>query len=249
MCGIAGYSGTRELDPGRIERCLALMRHRGPDAAAHRHWLGSKGRHTHLLHTRLTIIDFDERANQPFHFGSKWLCANGELYNYVEVRAALATRGLEFRTTSDTEVLAVALAQDGWNALDACEGMWAFALYDEADGSLGLCRDRFGEKPLYYLRTDDGLFFGSEAKFVAALAGRRLEPNVDHVYRYLVNGYKALYKRPATFFLGLEEVPPGSVLQLDAGGAEAAWRYLDPGRRPSGRRCRTPRPSLRCGSA
>lgn len=232
MCGIAGYSGTRELDPERIERCLALMRHRGPDAAAHRHWLGPTDRHTHLLHTRLTIIDFDERANQPFHFGSKWLCTNGELYNYVEVRAALAARGLEFRTTSDTEVLAVALAQDGWNALDACEGMWAFALYDEADGSLGLCRDRFGEKPLYYLRTDDGLFFGSEAKFVAALAGRRLEPNLDHVYRYLVNGYKALYKRPATFFLGLEELPPGSVLQLDAGGTETAWRYWDPGPPP-----------------
>lgn len=229
MCGIAGYSGPRELDPERIERCLALMRHRGPDDAAHRHWLGPKGRHTHLLHRRLSIIDFDERANQPFRYGSKWLCTNGELYNYVEVKASLAARGLEFHTTSDTEVLAAALADNGWDALDACEGMWAFALYDEADGSLGLCRDRFGEKPLYLLRTDDGLYFGSEAKFVALLSGRRLEPNLDHVYRYLVNGYKALYKQPATFFRGLEELPPGSVLRLGANGTEKVWRYWDPG--------------------
>jgi asparagine synthase (glutamine-hydrolysing) len=107
--------------------------------------------------------------------------------------------------------------------------MWAFAVYDEADGSLSLCRDRFGEKPLYIFRDHDGLYFGSEVKFIAALLGRRLAVNFDHLYRYLVNGYKALYKEGHTFFQGLSELEPASTLHLDSAGQEERSTYWQPG--------------------
>lgn len=219
MCGIAGHVGSERLDPARVTRALPLMRHRGPDDFADRHWETPDG-HVTLLHTRLNIIDLDPRANQPFGVGSKWMAYNGELYNYLELRSMLAASGASFETTSDTEVLLAALERLGWGALDSCEGMWAFATYDEADGELALCRDRFGEKPLYLYRDLNGLYFGSEAKFVFALLGRTLPVNHRHLQRYLVNGYKALYKTPETFFEGLEELAPGTVLHVEAGGRE-----------------------------
>ena len=228
MCGIAGYFGARQVTPDRIEACLRLMGRRGPDHAASRHWINSAGRHVYLLHSRLSIIDLDERANQPFQIGTQWLVYNGELYNYVELREWLTKQGVPFRTTSDTEVLLGAIDHFGWAVLDRCEGMWAFAVYDEAVGSLSLCRDRFGEKPLYLYRDENGLTFGSEVKFIVALLGRRLPVNIDHIYRFLVNGYKALYKEDQTFFQGLSELPPASVLRIDAAGREAEEKYWRP---------------------
>jgi asparagine synthase (glutamine-hydrolysing) len=228
MCGIAGYIGTQQLERGRIERCLALMRRRGPDHAADHHWSVGPGHHVHLLHSRLSIIDLDERANQPFRVGRKRIVFNGELYNYLEVRAELAKTGHEFHTTSDTEVLLGSIDRFGWKALERCEGMWAFAVYDQGDGSVTLCRDRFGEKPLFLYRDATGLYFGSEVKFLVALLGRRLEINLDHLYRYLVNGYKALYKKPAAFFQGLNELPPATYLRIDAGGGEERSLYWRP---------------------
>jgi asparagine synthase (glutamine-hydrolysing) len=204
------------------------MGRRGPDHAAYRHWINSAGRHVGLLHTRLSIIDLDERANQPFTIGSKWIVYNGELYNYVELGEELTKQGVSFRTTSDTEVLLQGIDHFGWPVLDRCEGMWAFAVYDEGDGSLTLCRDRFGEKPLYLYRDETGLAFGSEVKFIVALLGRRLPVNVEHIYRFLVNGYKALYKEDHTFFQGLSELPPASLLRIDAAGREGTQKYWQP---------------------
>jgi len=229
VCGIAGYVGPERLDDARLAHCLELMRHRGPDHAAAGSWTNAAGRRVHLLSTRLEIIDLDPRAHMPFSVGTKRLVQNGELYNYLEVRRELEAAGRAFHTESDTEVLAMVLDEHGVDGLDSCEGMWAFAAYDEADGSLLLCRDRFGEKPLYLYREDGALYFGSEAKFVAALRGRPLEPNLDHLYRYLVNGYKALYKQPASFFRGLEELSPGTWLALAADGGERSGAYWRPG--------------------
>jgi asparagine synthase (glutamine-hydrolysing) len=232
MCGIAGYYGPKELDPERLQACLELMRRRGPDHAAYRRFTNQAGRNVYLLHSRLSIIDLDPRANQPFQVGSKWLVLNGELYNYLEMRRDLKAQGGQFTTESDTEVLLSALDRHGWSILDRCEGMWALAVYDEADGSLSLCRDRFGEKPLYIFRDHDGLYFGSEVKFIAALLGRRLAVNFDHLYRYLVNGYKALYKDGHTFFQGLSELEPATTLHLDASGQETRRTYWQPAFRP-----------------
>jgi asparagine synthase (glutamine-hydrolysing) len=227
MCGIAGYLGTRELQRGAVQRCLELMRRRGPDQQEARSWSLPGGKHLNLLFARLSIIDLDARANQPLEHERRWITFNGELYNYLERRDELLAQGAVFRTSSDTEVMVQAIARHGWSVLDRCEGMWAFALFDEAAGVLSLCRDRFGEKPLYLLRTEDGLYFGSEPKFIAELLGRPMRPNLNHLRRYLVNGYKALYKGAETFFEGLEEIPPGHVLHLGRQG-ERLERYWAP---------------------
>ncbi len=228
MCGIAGYLGTRELDRSALERCLARMRRRGPDQQQAKSWSLAGGKKLHLLFSRLSIIDLDVRANQPLEHERRWIVFNGELYNYLERRDELAAQGAQFRTTSDTEVMLQAIARQGWSVLDRCEGMWAFALFDEAAGVLSLCRDRFGEKPLYLLRTRDGIYFGSEPKFIAELLGRPLRPNLNHLRRYLVNGYKALYKGNETFFEGLEELPAGHVLHVPTRGEARLERYWHP---------------------
>ena len=228
MCGIAGYHGRAPLAHERIDACLALMRRRGPDSRDSRSWVAPGGTHTSLLFSRLSIIDLDERSNQPMEADGGSIVFNGELYNYIERREELERSGTRLRTQSDTEVMLRSVRQFGWSVLDRCEGMWAFGLYDEDRGTLTLCRDRFGEKPLYMLRDDRGVYFGSEIKFIAALAGRSLEVNYDHLWRYLVNGYKALYKRPTAFFKGIEEVPPGTLLHLDGDLNAAPVRYWHP---------------------
>jgi asparagine synthase (glutamine-hydrolysing) len=204
------------------------MARRGPDHAAHQHWVNDANRHVHLLHSRLNIIDLDPRSNQPMTVGSKAMVYNGELYNYLEVRADLSQRGHSFRTESDTEVMLRAIEDGGWQTLDDCEGMWALAVYDQTEGTLLLSRDRFGEKPLYLYRDATGLYFGSEIKFISALLGHRLPINLDQLYRYLVNGYKSLYKKGETFFQGLTELSAASVLCVDANGSEQQIRYWEP---------------------
>ena len=228
MCGIAGYFGSQEISEERIGRCLRLMHRRGPDAAAWKRFRTPGARNCYFLSTRLAIIDLDPRANQPLEFGAKRLIFNGELYNYRELKAGLASGGRQFRTTSDTEVMLQLLDAEGSAGLDRCEGMWAFAVYNESDGSLLLSRDRFGEKPLYLYRDASGLYFGSEAKCIAALLGRRLEVNTAQLYRYLVNGYKSLYKSRQTFFAGLSELPAGTVLRVTHDGREGVERYWQP---------------------
>lgn len=228
MCGIAGYFGTATLPLGRVDACLDAMGRRGPDHSACRGWRTAAGRNVYLLHSRLSIIDLDPRANQPMGRDGKWIVQNGELYNFVEYRELLLARGVSLVTCSDTEVMLAAVVRDGWQALEKFEGMWAFAVFDENSGVLTLSRDRFGEKPLYLHRTADGLYFASEVKFIAAMLGRRLPVNQQHLRRYLVNGYKALYKSGQTFFQDVEELAPGTLLDVDAGGAMSERRYWTP---------------------
>ena len=212
MCGISGYIGSSHIDEAKLTACLRLMSRRGPDQQAYFCDTTRRNRNVYLLSSRLSIIDLDPRANQPMQMCGHVLSFNGELYNYFEVKARLAAMGEPFETQSDTEVLLRALARLGPSALDLCEGMWAFALYDPASGDVLLSRDRFGEKPLYMYRDATGLYFGSEVKFIATLLGRDLPVDHVHLYRFLVNGYKALYKEPHSFFEGVTELPSGTYL-------------------------------------
>jgi asparagine synthase (glutamine-hydrolysing) len=228
MCGIAGYIGSQPPDNRAVAACHALMGRRGPDATGAWRHRARPGREVVLLHSRLSIIDLDPRANQPMHADGHALAINGELYNYVELGAALRAAGLSFTTTSDSEVLLRLLARDGLDALDRCEGMWAFAFYDEAKGTLVLSRDRFGEKPLWLHRAPHGLYFASEPKFIAALASRRFSPNERQLMRYLVTGYRTLYKTGDTFFEGIEELPAGQLLIDDGAGPARTRSYWTP---------------------
>ncbi len=214
MCGIAGAIGPEPVAQPRLERALRTMGRRGPDAQGfHATRLGPW--HVSLLHTRLAIIDLDPRSNQPFEKDGLVLVFNGEIYNYVEIRRDLEALGVRFRTDSDTEVLVESWRVWGEQAFDRFEGMWAFALIDSLRGTLILSRDRFGEKPLYLWRNGGTLYFASEIKTLAALAGQKPDVNDDQIARYLVNGYKVLFKRGETHFVGVKEFPAGAFALID----------------------------------
>jgi asparagine synthase (glutamine-hydrolysing) len=217
VCGIAGYIGPERVDEARQNACLALMHRRGPDAKGSYRHLEGGGRHVLLIHSRLSIIDLDPRAHQPYHQDGRSLVFNGEIYNYVELAQQLKAKGQPLQTRSDTEVLFSMLGAEGVASLDKCEGMWAFAYYDEMRECLWLSRDRFGEKPLYVFEDATGLYFGSEVKYIQALRRSPLKPNRKQLYRQLINGYKSLYKSGETFFEGVYEIPPAQVWAFKAG--------------------------------
>tara|TARA_B100000676_G_scaffold312715_1_gene388472 strand:+ start:8436 stop:10265 length:1830 start_codon:yes stop_codon:yes gene_type:complete len=228
MCGLAGYIGISPPDESRISLTLAELKHRGPDDFGVLRNKISDGRSVVLLHTRLSILDISDRAAQPFCYRDSVLSFNGEIFNFRELRKNLTARGAQFRSDGDTEVLAQLLTTEGVRALDRCEGMWALAFFSGRDETLLLSRDRFGEKPLYLYRTANGLFFASEIKALSSLSGKKFSPNFKQLERYLVNGYKSLYKTRATFFQDVEELPAGYCLTVSQRGKIKMSPYWQP---------------------
>lgn len=227
MCGIAGYIGKAPVDKPRIFKTLDLMRNRGPD---NRDYVSFTDGDVNvlLLHSRLSIIDLSKRANQPFTIGDCVIVFDGEIYNYVELREQLVQKGVAFSTESETEVLLQYYIQYGEECVDYFEGMWSFAIYDRRNARLFLSRDRFAEKPLYYFTTPNGIFFASEVKFIQSLMGGKLEVNHQQLFRYLVNGYKSLYKTDDTFFLGIKELPYACNLVIDSNLNTSIKQYWVP---------------------
>ena len=228
MCGIAGIWAKNEPNILQIESSLKLLCHRGPDDQKYETFKTKNGINATLLFTRLAIIDLDPRANQPMGYSGLWLTLNGEIYNYREIRKELEGKGIQFHTSSDTEVLLKGLHTYGWSILNKLEGMWAIAVYDENNDRLTLCRDRFGEKPLSYIKTTDGIFYASEVKILEKLSGTILIPNKLQLQRFLVNGYKSLYKTTDTFFEGVIDVPAKSLLHFNDDGSIDAEVYWNP---------------------
>lgn len=228
MCGIAGYIGPSPLPEERLNACIRLMGRRGPDGIGQTVTRTPNGRHVSLLHSRLAIVDLDPRSDQPFRSGQTVAVFNGEIYNYRELGAALEREGPPLACSGDTEVLVRMLDQSGADALPMFEGMFALAALNTRSGDLMLARDPFGEKPLWIVRRDSEVYFGSEPKFLFALMGRRLPVNRHHLRRYLVNGYKSLYKQRETFFEGLEELRPGTVATINAHGEWRERQYWTP---------------------
>ena len=129
MCGIAGAISKIDISSDRINRTLGLMKNRGPDGSRSEVITFSNHK-IFLLFSRLSIIDLEPRAMQPFSRGNLKIISNGELYNHTELRRELKTLGHRFKTKSDTEVMLAAWEQWGEESLDRMEGMWAFALVD-----------------------------------------------------------------------------------------------------------------------
>ena len=226
MCGIAGVFGPRPPSPEAAAHALRLMRRRGPDGTGT--WQGTIGNNSlTLLHARLAIIDLDPRANHPLVGEGCVLVANGEIYNYRELRRELQALGHRFSTESDSEVIIHAYRRWGAACVKRFEGMWAFALFDERSQTLFLSRDRFGEKPLYTMQAGGSLYFASEIKVLAALAGAAPRVNGAQLRRYLFNGYRALWQDepPATFFEGVHEFPAASTALIKEPASPAAERY------------------------
>lgn len=214
MCGIAGYIGSLPKNETTVQQTLVLMKNRGPDAQQYS-LFNVHNKYIYLLHSRLSIIDLNDRSNQPFSIGHYHVVFNGEIYNYIELRKKLQDKGIHFNTTSDTEVLLQYYIQYGEKCVEYFEGMWSFAIYDQTQQIIFLSRDRFGEKPLYYMCVSDGFYFGSEIKFIQSLANKKLKVNKKHLLRYLTNGYRSLYKQYETYFERVYEIPQASNLVVD----------------------------------
>ncbi len=164
MCGIFGIISDRscaiEQSSAALNVGLARIRHRGPDGTGK--WVSATGQ-VALGHVRLSIIDLEAGA-QPMHSddGRYTIIYNGEIFNYIELRAELGKS--QFRTNSDTEVVLRAFQRWGSDCLNKLRGMFAIAIWDSLEKKLFLARDRFGIKPLYFANTKLGLYFASEMK-------------------------------------------------------------------------------------
>ena len=216
MCGIAGvYSlGSHQPDPDRASRMSSVMAHRGPDG--HGLWQ-SEQKNLILVHRRLSIIDLSDSAAQPMlsKDGQITIVFNGEIYNYIEVREELKKLGMEFHTSSDTEVVIQAYRQYGISCLDRFDGMFAIAIWDAQKHKLICARDRFGEKPFFYSWDGKQLVFASEIKAIMAYNGS-LAPDTDYLNEYLKNEHVLNDER--TFFSGVESLPPAHWMEVSPAG-------------------------------
>ena len=225
MCGIAGC--YQQPDGEKLVDIMSdRIAHRGPDAAGT--WSHEDDRvSVQLGHRRLSIIDLSAAADQPLSKHGLALVYNGELYNYKELRAELASRGVSFVTRSDTEVVLEAWRSWGPEALRKFRGMFAFALADRATGELVLARDPLGIKPLYYLPRGEGALFASELKALVAAVGTelRIDPGalVASMLYYWVPDQQCAVD-------GVRKLPPGSWARLGPDGTLAVqpyWRITD----------------------
>ncbi|MGO9179058.1 MAG: asparagine synthase (glutamine-hydrolyzing) [Candidatus Limnocylindrales bacterium] len=223
MCGIAGSVALREdMPPPALADLVAMvgaLRHRGPDEFGL-----YRDRRAGLGHARLSIIDL-ATGQQPLsnESGSTWVVFNGEIYNYVELRAELAALGHLFRTRSDTEVVVHAYEQWAENAFVRFNGQFAVALWDSAEETLVLARDRLGVRPIYLCEHAGRLWFASEVK--AIFAGdpsipRRLDPlGLAETFTFWTT------TAPQGVFARVTELEPGHVRTITRGRMEdrAFW--------------------------
>ncbi len=206
MCGIAGIIG-RQWEREQLDAMVRSQRHRGPDADG---TVLSSGGIAGLGHNRLSIIDLSSAGRQPMsnHDGTVRISFNGEIYNYLELRAELSD--YPYRSQTDTEAILAAYEKWGAGCVEHLIGMFAFLIWDENQQQLFAARDRFGVKPLYYHQRSDGaLLLGSEIK---ALHQAAVPASPDEVAwaGYLTYGLYDHTER--TFWKGIRALPPGHTL-------------------------------------
>ncbi|MEA2724942.1 MAG: hypothetical protein QOH59_2713 [Gemmatimonadales bacterium] len=231
MCGFVTLvctSGQRV--PARVlHRMTTRLAHRGPDDTGFaaidphsrvvRRWGRDLPQELDLSgilfgHCRLSILDLTPAAHQPMlsDDGSSVLAFNGEIYNFLELRAALSAAGVTFRGTGDTEVLLKAYECWGTDAFNRLNGMWAFVLWDGRRRALIASRDRFGVKPLYYAIVEGVLIFSSEIKAICAYPGAFKGFNERGVLDFLRDGLTDHDEE--TMFTGVRPLPPGSYMEI-----------------------------------
>jgi len=230
MCGVFAILLNRPLREEDIALGRAgaeALRHRGPDGGGE--WL-DRAAGVYLGHRRLAIIDPGEASAQPMAQGGLVVSYNGELYNYRDLRRALAPEVPAWRTEGDVEVLLRAWRKWGPGALDRFDGMFAFALWDGARAHFAV--DPFGEKPLFIAQTAEGVYVSSELAPLAALL--RLAPNLEGAARA---AYFALGNIPApeTAYREIIRLPPATIATVEKGQLterRAYWTapFGEPGR-------------------
>ena len=198
----------------RWESACNRQYHRGPDSQGE--WRSSfEGGEIWMGHQRLAILDLSEAGHQPMTSDRGTLVYNGEVYNYIELRAEMERAGEIFRTGTDTEVVLRGILH--WGMAEACRrfnGMWAIAWWDVREKRLWLSRDRFGEKPLYWEQHENGIFFASELKALMAMTGRQYRVNAQVVSEFLLQ--HQANTSPAGFVEGVSRVPAAAMVCLQA---------------------------------
>ena len=236
MCGIAGifHFGQRPVNRDVLRSMTQAVAHRGPDAEGVYLDLN-----VGLGHRRLSIIDLST-GQQPMQSrdGSLVITFNGEIYNYLELREELKSRGCLFQTESDTEVILHAYESWGLSCQSRFNGMWAFAIWDRTKRQLLLSRDRIGEKPLHYGVFDDSLLFGSEIKSLFAYGVPRAA-RLELLELFLTLGY---IPTPHTFYKNISRLRPGHYLIANERGVSNTrighfHRSTNPRCSPTARMC------------
>lgn len=203
MCGIAGlinYNEPKRILPNMLER----IQHRGPDAMGK--WYN---KNIALGHTRLSIIDLSTNANQPMIKDGLVIVYNGEVYNFLQLKSELKKDGIQFKTTSDTEVVLELFRKYKEKSFNKLRGMFAFAIYNISKKEMFIVRDHFGIKPLYFYRRNDKLVFSSELKAFLDVPDFKKEINmkslISSVNYYWIYGnesiYKNVYKLPPAHYM------------------------------------------------
>jgi len=219
MCGISGLlklDGSR-ADVHQIRRMIATLHHRGPDDRGC-YISGSAG----LGHARLSIIDLQGGA-QPMSTadGRFWITFNGEIFNFIELKEQLLSKGHRFLTRSDTEVILNAYREFGEDCINHFNGQWAFAIWDTEERKLFLSRDRLGVRPLFYTQTRDSFLFASEIKALLTCpeVSREVDPRgMDQIFTFWVT------LPPRTVFKNIFQLPPGHSLTVKH-HAIRVWPY------------------------
>ena len=208
MCGIAGFQGA--FDPELLSACADALRHRGPDDSGE--WYSPRSQ-VGLAHRRLAIIDVSPRGHQPMHGPSRTavIVFNGEIYNFRELRADLERSGHSFRGHSDTEVLLALYEAKGEAMLSLLNGIFAFAIWDDAARSLLLACDAMAVKPVYFAQTTEGFLFASELKALTRTGTIPATIDVAPLFRTL--GY-LWSPGGATPIRGVRRLGPGEALRV-----------------------------------
>ena len=225
MCGICGqfnFARNEPVEPETIRRMTGTIVHRGPDDEGY-FISGPIG----LGFRRLSIIDL-AGGHQPMSDAEEtvWVIFNGEIYNYRELRAELQSKGHEFRTNSDTEVIIHGYKEWGAEVLNHLNGMFGMAIWDVKKQRLVVARDAMGIKLIYYRITSGQLTFGSEIRPI--LAAQDSKPEVDPVALNLFLRFRYT-PSPLTIFQGIRKLPAGTMLVFERGGCrEERWYNYTP---------------------
>ena len=250
MCGICGLMRPAGISISDVVRMNNTAAHRGPDGEAYRVWDGLSATGEFIRrnsitekplsgilaigHRRLAILDLSDSGTQPMSYqqGNLWTIFNGEIYNYLELRAELAKAGHVFRTGTDTEVILAAYAQWGVECFSCFNGMWGLAIIDLRTRELVLSRDRIGIKPLYIWQSNQTLAFSSEIKQILTLPNFKVAGDMDSILEYVDTGYEL---PPATMFKDIGTFPAGcwSKVRIDRPDFLVPQAYWFPEKVPS----------------
>ena len=224
MCGIYGglnFSG-KPVDRDLMQRMSQQVARRGPDDQGD-FYQGAVA----LGHRRLSIIDLSANGHQPMTDVRQnfTIVFNGTIYNYPELREDLLSKGYDFQSHSDTEVILNAYAQWGKACVEKLHGMFAFAIWDKQKQQLFLARDRMGIKPLYYFKTEREFYFASNPQ--ALMQSEACDTRIDSASLHHMFTLHAVIPAPGTLFQGVRKCAPAHTITLDAQGHLAEERYWD----------------------